>query len=124
MSDNKVSIMQKIKLTSYTLNDNNWQLWRKEIVISMRCIDAYEIMTGTEPRPATLFKRSPTPSQDGADPALNARIAQASIALRNAQVADSASPSDSLTGHHLFRGYADMRHERACVPSVQETGDC
>ena len=92
MSDNKVSIMHKIKLTSYTLNDNNWQLWRKEIVISMRCIDAYEIMIGTEPRPTPLIKRSP--SEHGADPALNARIAQASIALRNAEAASSASPTD------------------------------
>jgi hypothetical protein len=49
MSDSKVSMRQ---LTTYTLNDHNWQLWRKEVIISMKCINGYDIMVGAEKRPS------------------------------------------------------------------------
>ena len=39
------------QLTTYTLSDHNWQLWRKEVIIGMKCINAYNIMEGIEPKP-------------------------------------------------------------------------
>ena len=45
MSDSKSSI----QLTSYMLTENNWQLWRREVIIGMKRINAHKIMTGNEP---------------------------------------------------------------------------
>jgi transposase InsO family protein len=99
MNDNKVSTMQ---LTSYTLSDGNWQLWRKEIVISMRCIDAYEIMIGTEPRPSPIIKQSPSSSSDEQElTAANARLVQATHAHRNAKALALSSPSEDVLQDQL-----------------------
>ena len=47
MTETKVSM----QLTSYTLTSSNWQLWRREVVVGMKRINAYNLMIGAEARP-------------------------------------------------------------------------
>ena len=47
MTETKVSM----QLTSYTLTSSNWQLWRREVIIGMKHINSYKLMTGAETRP-------------------------------------------------------------------------
>ena len=47
MTEMKVSMQS----TSYTLTSSNWQLWRREVIIGMKRINAFKLMTGAETRP-------------------------------------------------------------------------
>ena len=89
MSDSKVSI----HLTSHTLTDHNWQLWRREVIMGMRRINAFNIMMGTERRPTPS-----TTNQATLDPSrlteARARVADATVALITSQSRLNDSPED------------------------------
>ena len=49
--DTMNSTKESMLLTSCQLDENNWQLWRREAVLGMKRINAFGILTGAEPRP-------------------------------------------------------------------------
>ena len=78
MSDYKVPMQQ---LTSYPLNDHIWQLWRKDVIIGLKCIQACNIMVGTEarPRPSTPATTQSIPSPDPELEAARLRLTEATV---------------------------------------------
>jgi hypothetical protein len=121
MSDPKVSMQQ---LTSYTLNDSNWQLWRKDVVIGMKCIKAYNIMVGTEQPPpqGNTNTTQLNPDSENAIKVARMSVNEANIGLYNAQKNVSSHPEDDglkaqleVANNELDRAlaqYATLANER------------
>jgi hypothetical protein len=106
MSDSKVSMWQ---LTTYTLNDHNWQLWRKEVIISMKCINDYDIMVGAEKRPS---QGAASQSQELRQPQQELqRLTDATMAQHTAKQNAQADPDDEKLQKELQR--LKEEHEQA-----------
>ena len=112
-----MSNSSKESLTSCLLQDHNWLLWRREIVMGMKRLHAYKIMTGTEPRPdMTAQVAPPQPSPNLS--ASQSRLAQATAnyvqALREAQSHPEQSEArDVLTEAQIFLSEATARYQLA-----------
>src|SRR5690349_18047532 len=87
MSDLKGSM----HLTSEVLTRSNWLLWRREVIMGMKRIHAYNILTGMETRPGTKT----VPSQDNSRLlAAQSKLAQATVYHYEAMAATTAKPEN------------------------------
>jgi hypothetical protein len=99
MTETKVSM----QLTSYTLTSSNWQLWRREVIIGMKRINAYNLMTGAETRPSQP-QAVPAATLDEAQ----ANLAQASLNFSASEERSWAAPDDESAAASLRNAQAEL----------------
>ena len=110
MTETRVSGMQ---LTTYVLADNNWQLWRREVIIGMKRLNAYKIMTGDEPQPVLA------PDFNADSKALleaHLKLSNTTVQFAGAKMKSKASPDDAVAKSNFKNAQKEFEDatERYC----------